>query len=497
MGDSATQDVNDNDLFISYTHIDNVPLDMNEPGWISRLHYSLGVRLQQIIGGQVSIWRDEKLTGNDNFSDSILKGLKNVPLLVCVVSPRYVNSDWCIKEFEQFTHDVEAQGGLQMGEKSRIFKVIKTPLELEEQPDVLQTQLGYCFYDVNPANNRPDEFRQDPGANKDPRYWAKLEDLAYDIAQTYKLYKQSRTEPANSANKKVYIPQPTLDIDEEYQSIKREFNERGYDVVPQSAPARKLGDFIAETKAELSECELIVNMIGGHYGSIHEGTEKSDIHWQTELTAEHAKAKGIHRIIWLPKAQSVTEECQIEFIDNLRNEEYQLDKTEFLETDIEELKNCISNAVNKKPTTAHSPVATSASAEDNIYLLYEETDYDYTEALEEALLDSGHNIIHPLFTGSEQLIHDDYMNNLKSAQSVIIVQANSRAEWLSDKVRDITQIEKERQQPFQLRGVYLTGDETVDKLRFRARKFATIRHLPESNGDFDEFLQPLSVTGGH
>jgi len=128
MGDSATQDVNDNDLFISYTHIDNVPLDMNEPGWISRLHYSLGVRLQQIIGGQVSIWRDEKLTGNDNFSDSILKGLKNVPLLVCVVSPRYVNSDWCIKEFEQFTHDVEAQGGLQMGEKSRIFKSDKKRL---------------------------------------------------------------------------------------------------------------------------------------------------------------------------------------------------------------------------------------------------------------------------------------------------------------------------------------------------------------------------------
>ena len=56
-------------LFISYAHIDNEPLTPGEKGWVTRFHTSLKALLSMRMGTEVQIWRDEKLQGNDVFSD--------------------------------------------------------------------------------------------------------------------------------------------------------------------------------------------------------------------------------------------------------------------------------------------------------------------------------------------------------------------------------------------------------------------------------------------
>ena len=60
--------------------------------------------------------------------------------------------------------------------------MVKTPVPLERQPEIMQGVLGYEFYQVDSATGRPREFSQEVGAYKDPRYWDKLEDLAYEVA---------------------------------------------------------------------------------------------------------------------------------------------------------------------------------------------------------------------------------------------------------------------------------------------------------------------------
>src|SRR4051794_29053082 len=52
-------------LFISYAHIDDQPLTPGEKGWISRFHTTLKKILDMRMGGEAKIWRDEKLQGND------------------------------------------------------------------------------------------------------------------------------------------------------------------------------------------------------------------------------------------------------------------------------------------------------------------------------------------------------------------------------------------------------------------------------------------------
>lgn len=57
------------DLFISYAHIDNQPLNPEEKGWVSRFHASLEALLSMRLGQTAKIWRDDKLQGNDVFAD--------------------------------------------------------------------------------------------------------------------------------------------------------------------------------------------------------------------------------------------------------------------------------------------------------------------------------------------------------------------------------------------------------------------------------------------
>ena len=134
------------DFLISYAHLDDQALVEGEPGWVSRLHRLLEIRVGQLLGEKPKIWRDPKLQGNDFFADTILDRLPKVGALLSVLSPRYVQSEWCIRELKEFCRASERSGGMRVADKARIFKVVKTPVPLERHPAELQPLLGYEFY---------------------------------------------------------------------------------------------------------------------------------------------------------------------------------------------------------------------------------------------------------------------------------------------------------------------------------------------------------------
>src|SRR4051812_5204087 len=78
------------DVFISYAHLDDKPLDETAKGWISEFHKLLKTRLEQTIGYDVNIWRDERLTGNEVFAPEIEAQLPKLKVMVSIITPRYV-----------------------------------------------------------------------------------------------------------------------------------------------------------------------------------------------------------------------------------------------------------------------------------------------------------------------------------------------------------------------------------------------------------------------
>ena len=60
----------------------------------------------------------------------------------------------------------EASSGTQVGTRSRVFKVLKTPVPLDEQPEPLRSLLGYEFYEESPTDHRIREYLLNPAAGR-------------------------------------------------------------------------------------------------------------------------------------------------------------------------------------------------------------------------------------------------------------------------------------------------------------------------------------------
>ena len=104
----------DGDAFISYAHLDNVELVEGRKGWVANLHRALEVRVGQLLGKTPHIWRDPKLAGNDFFAETLIERLKQRRGPRHVVSPRYIKSEWTLRELDEFWKAAEEQGGVRV-----------------------------------------------------------------------------------------------------------------------------------------------------------------------------------------------------------------------------------------------------------------------------------------------------------------------------------------------------------------------------------------------
>ncbi|HEX8558969.1 MAG TPA: toll/interleukin-1 receptor domain-containing protein [Pyrinomonadaceae bacterium] len=188
------------DLFISYAHIDDVSPFGGGRGWIELLRERLAVMLAQQLGYEPKIWRDShSLRGNDELGGAIGDGVTRALLLLPVISPRYVQSDWCNRELEAFHAAPPPPTGAAPAFRSRVFKVIKTPLPAHlagREPAHIRSLIGYQFYGEDESSGLLTEFIPDPS---DKRYWKALNRLVADMTRTLIELKHSPAAPPSQA----------------------------------------------------------------------------------------------------------------------------------------------------------------------------------------------------------------------------------------------------------------------------------------------------------
>jgi hypothetical protein len=177
----------EDDVFISYAWLDNEPLTEGQKGWVTHFHRDLEKRVEKLLGAEVRIWRDDReLRGNELFAQRIYSRFPKTGILVSVVSPRYVQSDWCLSELNEFCAKAEETGGLYLQEKSRVFPVVKTPIERDAAPPQMQQILDYKFFELD-DKGRPFEYDRELGEEAKFKYARRLNDVAYDIANFLRL----------------------------------------------------------------------------------------------------------------------------------------------------------------------------------------------------------------------------------------------------------------------------------------------------------------------
>ncbi len=504
------------DIFISYAHIDDEALMEGEPGWISEFHRSLEIRLAQLLGYRPTIWRDKALDGNHNFSDEILTQLPEIAVLVSIHSPRYVKSDWCVREVNEFHRIAESNIGAMIGTKSRIFKVIKTPVELSQHPQVIQGLLGYEFFKIDPETGKPREFSKLYGKEAQLAYWAKLDDLAHDLAALLEEIGNNTASPAqinvssvggakqvNASeatgkqkthdSRKIYLAETSSEMKEKRESIGRMLLDKGYLVLPDRNLPIEADEYVAEVKKILLECEMSIHIIGSKFGMVLEGTEKSKTQLQNEISGEISTEKNLSRLIWMAPDQKIEDERQINFIDELKNSETLLSGADLIVSPLEDLEFAIQDklAESKKEMPADE-VESDAGGPKQIYLICDQADLENIVEIENFLFDKGFEIILPAFEGDQTELRLDHQENLKNCDAVLIYYGAGNDLWLRSKTRDLLKIAGYgRKKPLHVKSVCIGAPLSPQKERFRSHEIKVISVVDGNLGVLEEFINEI------
>ena len=494
------------EAFISYAHLDNVELVEGRRGWVANLHRALEVRVAQLLGKPPSIWRDPKLSGNDVFADILLERLKHVAVLVTVISPRYLKSEWTLRELSEFWHAAEAQGGVNVGSKARVFKVLKTPVPLEKTPPELRGLIGYDFFRIDPDTGKVRELDEVFGPDAQRDFWIKLDDLAHDIVEILEVLEDgtSPAEATATAAAKaavaptatsasptagaVYLAETTTDLRDQRDALKRDLQQQGYTVLPDHPMPYILDEAQAAIRDDLARCRMSIHPIGRKYSLVPEGGTESLIELQHELATERAMQGGFSRLLWIPDGLQVDDERQRQVIERLKRDPRIRDNADLLETFFEDLRTMMQDWLRKSRAPQAPSPPTSAAAARRLYVVADARDANAIGAWLDPLFDQGLEVIQPMFEGDEAELREYHEENLASCDGLLIFYGAANELWLRRKLREVQKaIGYGRTKPAPPVAIALIGARTPEKERFRTHEAEVI---PQWDGCAIDRLAP-------
>jgi hypothetical protein len=485
------------DAFISYAHLDDVELVEGRKGWVANLHRALEIRVGQLIGKPTQIWRDPKLQGNDAFGEMLIERLHRVASLIAIVSPRYVKSEWGRKELAEFCKAAEEQGGILLGNKARIFKVLKTPVPLESHPPELKPFLGYQFFNIEPDTGRVRELNEVFGPEAQRDFWMRLDDLAHDICcllETVESSGMAVIPKVDQSQESVFLAETTFDLREQREVIKRDLQQHGYNVLPANALPHVEAEVKAAVRADLAQCRMSIHLIGKNFSLVPEGGMQSLLEIQNELAIERGSQGHFSRILWISPDLRVEDERQRKVIAQLRADPRIQKGADLLETFLEDLRTVIHERLKEvqKPAesagaTLHSPVAGNGHA--RLYLIYDQRDEGIVSPWEDFLFEQQFEVIRPVFEGNEAEIREYHEENLRSCDGALIFYGSGNECWLRRKLRELQKSPGYgRTKPIPVVAISLVPPRTPNKERFRTHEALVI---PQWDGFSSQPLWPL------
>ena len=191
-------------------------------------------------------------------------------LLVSILSPRYLKSEWCLKEIEEFCKAAEIHGGLVIGNKMRVHRVMLMPLAAdlrEKLPGKLKQELGYPFYKEQEGGRFQ---RLDPrfGDEFKAAFNLKVASMADELAEIIEKLKEEENpipepmpaKPAGPPKPVIYLAECSWDRGDDREKIRSELRATGYTVLPDQGT--RLPDMEVEYVAEV---ESIAGPVSAFY----------------------------------------------------------------------------------------------------------------------------------------------------------------------------------------------------------------------------------------
>jgi hypothetical protein len=461
------------DLLISYSRADDIPVLKGEAGWVSDFHRKLLIRIQTHLGWEPQIWRDTRLEGQV-IRKEILERLRSAAALVAILSPNFLTSDWCPWELEEFCKAARANGGLERGPLNRLFKVLKLPVE-KEPPDLAERR-HYKFYEDIKESGRIREIS--PTFDFEVEHLNRIDELAQDITKFLKAVDEKGWPPPDEPTddepaESVYLAQTSWDLQAVRPIVQRDL--KGYRVLPDQ-DLRLVGPPHLEEviREQLSRCTLSIHMMGRSYGDIPDGHEQSIVALQHRLAAER---DGFPRLVWIPPGIEVVDPRQKRFLEELRSATDFRVPSDLLEVPFADLKKTIHDKLSAVKEPPPGPDAEGA----RIFLLTDARDVDASSAnaMANYLHGRGYDVILPASKGSKVKINRDRQENIRSCDAILLFYGDCEELWLRRMMGEIRGSLETRRTPLRSYAIYVAQPESAEKQRLRFHRPPVIREPTE------------------
>ena len=475
-----------NDLFISYAHFDDQALEDDQKGWISKFHRVLEVKISQLMGEQPRIWRDQKLGGNDVYDDKIVQEFKSAKLMVSILSPRYIKSEWCRRELNEFHESASEQEGIKIGDKSRIIKVVKTPFDSSEAmsllPKLFEGLLGFEFYETDPDSGRTVEFDEAFGPKAKQNYYARIYDLASEITEVLKTIRSGGEVEdqaiQSSSDLTIYLASCTTDLQSAREKISRELKDRGYRILPNQVIPGEATALKELVESDMQQSDLAVHLVGQRYGLVPEDSDKSIVEIQNQLSAaERSRNPGFQRLIWMPRGLTSEDPRQSRFISNIQENPDMLVGAELIEDSLDNFRDCLIQKIKDRDTPQEEGKQDSQSAahRPSVYLIHDATDEELVCDLEDYLFDQGLEVMLPTLEGDEAMVKNAHIEKLLLCDGVLVFYGHADRTWVDMKIMNLMKAPGYgRKNPFKSKSVYLAPPFNKRKSRFRTHHATVI-----------------------
>jgi hypothetical protein len=478
----------EDDVFISYRHLDNQIKDDKGKGWVDNFHERLEYKLAELLGYEPKVWRDTRMQGNVYIAGHLQQKLRRTKVLISIFSPGYINSAWCVGELNEFCRLAEESGGLEINGKLRVFKVAKLPSPIWNEPKPIKDQVGYSFYEINQASKEPEEFAQELGSNKDKRYWDRLTRLAWAIKFVLDCYRDGRPNPVESSpfnaagpslsKGAVYLAETTFDRREDRERIKDQLEQSQYEVLPDKLLPPVSPDYEQAVAAYLRRAKLSVHLLGSSYAGTPEAARATSAQLQLDLAIQQDDS-AFARLIWLPTNLEVTDERQQGFIRKIQNDSELQKLAEFRVERLQDLTTFILKKLEPPPPPPGKTPSPATAARNggnggpiSIYLVYDVGDSVEAMAVEDYLFNQGYEVVSSLNWSPKT-----HERNLKICDSLLVYHRNSNDDWLLERRVDLIQARGLREgKRFYAKAFYLSAPpETEVKTRFKSNEALVIR----------------------
>jgi hypothetical protein len=279
-------------VFISYSRPDDACFGKSTRGWVTSFADNLEKLLRQQPGGRgYSVWIDHALPPEKSLSPGLSAELGQAAALLAMLSPGYLDSDWCPGELTHFLGRFEGRTD------ERVFLAEYMPIVRDRLPEGVRGLVPLAFWEKSIDKLAPMTLGFPQPDDSDRLYWNLLRELAHAIGG--RLARDAGSAVSQPV-RKVWIATPTDDLRSQVLDLAGFLRQQGCEVIDtEDATYTKRGaDAEAELRSALAGADVLLQCFGQHAGRVFGDLNESVTALQCRVAKSVTAAAGKPFLTW-------------------------------------------------------------------------------------------------------------------------------------------------------------------------------------------------------